>query len=188
MLVTGAARALGDVELERGVALGGALDGLDGGARERCAAEVGVDDDAGGVDDAYERGFEAAAAGEQQVDRVLDRFAAPDLVALFVEHLAGEVRDRLASVGVSEGGNAAIGEQRVDGGQRAVGVGHGRPRLGVDCSRSGDRWRRLGGADRAKSPDGAVCVDRTHRERTIAFHRWPVGPPRSIGPSLGGSS
>lgn len=56
------ASARGQIELEIGVTLGGEGDGLSGGGRKRRAAEIGVKDDAGGIDDAAEGG------GEGRVD------------------------------------------------------------------------------------------------------------------------
>lgn len=53
-----AASARGEIEFEVGVALGGRGDGLSCGGGERGTAEIGVEDDAGGVDDAAERGGE----------------------------------------------------------------------------------------------------------------------------------
>ena len=126
VLVARAACALVEVELEGGIARGDALHRFDRGAGERGASEVGVDDHASRVDDAHERGIERAAARDQQVDGLLGERAAgaADLIALRLQHVACQVGDGVAAVRGGERGDTAVGEQGVDRGQRAVGVGH----------------------------------------------------------------
>ena len=107
--VAAAALAGGEVVFEVSVAGGG------GEAGQGGAAEVGVEDDAGGVDDgAQGRGLPGGEGGGGGLfDGVGERFAAEEGLAGGVEDFADDGQ----GVGVVVGGDAELRQEFVDGGE-----------------------------------------------------------------------
>ena len=121
--VAGAPRALVDVVLEVGVALGGAGDGGLCIVAERGAAQVGVDDDAGGVDDGRGRGSPEGVRGRrhglsERVDGGRGA-AAGDGGSCAVELASDEVRDRLAGKRRQQPLQPRMAQEPVHAGQAA---------------------------------------------------------------------
>ena len=114
------------VEFQVGVAAPGLRHRLDRRLRERGAAEVGVDHDAGGVD-------RAAQAASQSLRALHDRLGggaggrgagALDLASVLVQHGAGDLDHGVVAVARRERGDQLVGKQPFDGGERAIGIAH----------------------------------------------------------------
>src|SRR3990170_3506121 len=95
MVMARPAPTRGQVDFQRGVAGGSLRDGPPRGLTQRCAAEVGVEDDPGGVDRTGE--CRAKPADRQLLDAVdevvgidVRECAAAEVIAGIVEDLAGE--------------------------------------------------------------------------------------------------
>ena len=116
MMLTRAARALGEVVLQVRVAQRDVGDAVDGGLGERGAAEVRVHQHARGVQDAAElRPPSRLELGKRPVDEVAGVDACPDLLARPLERRSSRIercRVRLPR-------KSLVPEQLVDGGQVA---------------------------------------------------------------------
>ena len=127
VMVAGAAGSGGEVEFEVGVAGGDFGHGLDGGVAEGGAAEVGVDDDAGGVDDGAERAFgggaEEAGGGAGDFGGAggfgVAGCAVAEDAAGFGDFGADGVDDEVAGHCVEGAFEGGLGEDGVDGGEGA---------------------------------------------------------------------
>ena len=121
-----------EIVFEIGVLRGGAAKFFDGGFGERRAAKIGVQDDAGGVDDRLKR------AGEDLLDRGRDVFlesrgvepsglcdlhVAGDFGAQVGQRGAGDFEKEIAIDVLGEGGEARLGQEFVDGRNLAQEIG-----------------------------------------------------------------
>jgi hypothetical protein len=111
------------VELDvRGPGRGG--DGLDGGGRQRRAAEVGVHEDTGGVEHGSQAARRSRQRGEHHRDRLLRRhLAVPDLL---LDPLDGALHQAAAQP-LARRGEAGVAEQGVGARDLPAGVGAHRP-------------------------------------------------------------
>ena len=116
MMLTRAARTLGEVVLQVRVAEGDTGDAVDGRLGERRAAEVRVHQHARGVQDAAElRPADRLELGERPVDEVSGVDACPDLLARALERRSSRIEHRRARLLRKP----LVPEQLVHGGQVA---------------------------------------------------------------------
>jgi hypothetical protein len=115
-----AAPAGAEVELDVGGAAGGD-DGLDGGRRERGAAEVGVHQDAGRVEDRPQAARRGRERGQDGVDGVRRRdLTVPDALL----HPLDCVLHQAAAEALAGRGQLRIGEEGVGARHLAAGIAH----------------------------------------------------------------
>ena len=122
MMLAGAAAAVDEVVFQVRVAQRHLGDAVDGGPSERRAAEIRVDEDAGGVQHAPELRLPAGLEPcEGAQDEVAGVGAGPDLLARPLERRSRGLERRRARLAHE----TLVSEQLVDGGQ--VAKPHGNP-------------------------------------------------------------
>jgi len=118
-----------EIEFEVRVVVGDFGDVGEGGFAQWCAAEVGMEDYAGGVNDGAERELRAAVKDggdlllegcEFEVESFGWELSGGDAVAQAGEGDADNVQNATAAVGLNEGFNPWSEEEFVDGGQAAI--------------------------------------------------------------------